>query len=260
MEENNLSAQGGSASGGENKDLNVGTPVPNNNNQQIAAAIIIAGLVIAGAILIKGNGLSTGGTPTTAARKLNPSTAKVIGLDTKAFNTCLASGKFADKIQADIDDGAGAGVNGTPSSFILKDGKVVASIGGAQPFEQVMQQIGDAKASTAKILDIKMKPISADDHILGNIGAKIVILEYSDLECPYCKVFHKTMHQVIESNPDIAWVYRHYPIPQLHPKAFHEAEASECAWEQGGNDAYWKYMDKIFEITPSNNGLDVKEL
>ena len=69
------------------------------------------------------------------------------------------------------------------------------------------------------------------------------------------------MHQVIaNSNGKVAWVYRHYPIPQLHPKAFHEAEATECAFEQGGNDAFWKYTDRVFEITPSNNGLDVVEL
>lgn len=104
-------------------------------------------------------------------------------------------------------------------------------------------------------------PISSNDHIIGNVNAKIVIVEYSDLECPFCKVFHETMHKVIEnSNADVAWVYRHYPIPQLHPKAFHEAEASECAWEQGGNDAFWKYTDRVFEITPSNNGLEVAEL
>ena len=69
------------------------------------------------------------------------------------------------------------------------------------------------------------------------------------------------MHQVIREKGDqVAWVYRHYPIPELHPKAFHEAEATECAWEQGGNSTFWKYIDKIFEITPSNNGLDEAKL
>jgi len=98
-------------------------------------------------------------------------------------------------------------------------------------------------------------------HITGNPNAKLVIVEYSDLECPYCKAFHATMHRVVEnSNGNVAWVFRHYPIPQLHPKAFHEAEATECAWEQGGDDAFWKYTDRVFEITPSNNGLDVAEL
>ena len=69
------------------------------------------------------------------------------------------------------------------------------------------------------------------------------------------------MQQIVTEMPEeVAWVYRQYPIPQLHPKAFQEAEATECAWEQGGNDAFWRYADKIFEITPSNNGLELTEL
>src|SRR3990167_2021920 len=55
------------------------------------------------------------------------------------------------------------------------------------------------------------RPVSADDHILGDINAKIVIIEYSDLECPFCKVFHNTLHQVVDSNNGkVAWVYIHY--------------------------------------------------
>jgi len=101
------------------------------------------------------------------------------------------------------------------------------------------------------------RPVSSADHIIGSLNARLVIVEYSDLECPFCKVFHDTMHKVVDnSNGKVAWVFRHYPIPQLHSKAFREAEATECAWEQGENDAFWKYTDRLFEITPSNNGLD----
>ena len=224
-----------------------------NNSQQIAGAIIIAGVIIAGAILLKGTGDISG-----AASK---TISKTIGLNVRNFNTCLASGKFKNKIQADIDDGIKAGVNGTPSSFILKDGKVVDTIGGALPFEKVKEQIADALKNEKQPIATQMRPVSSDEHILGNANAKIIVVEYSDLECPFCKVFHNTMHQVVEkSNGDVAWVYRQYPIPQLHPKAFHEAEATECAWEQGGNKAFWKYIDKVFEITPSNNGLDESKL
>ena len=224
-----------------------------NNSQQIAGAIIIAGVIIAGAILLKG----TGDTSPAASKTIS----KMVGLNVRNFNTCLASGKFKDKIQADIDDGIKAGVNGTPSSFILKNGQVVGTIPGALPFEQVMEQIADVLKNEKQGVATQMRPVSADEHILGNANAKIVIVEYSDLECPFCKVFHNTMHQVVEkSNGDVAWVYRQYPIPQLHPKAFHEAEATECAWEQGGNKAFWKYIDKLFEITTSNNGLDESRL
>lgn len=124
----------------------------------------------------------------------------------------------------------------------------------------------DAKPSpkAPAVNDISNFPgraVSASDHILGSVSAQTIIVEYSDFECPFCKSFHNTMHQVVDdSNGQAAWVYRHYPIPQLHPKAAREAEASECAYEQGGNEAFWKYADRIFEITPSNNGLDEAEL
>ncbi|HYD90806.1 MAG TPA: thioredoxin domain-containing protein [Flavobacterium sp.] len=109
--------------------------------------------------------------------------------------------------------------------------------------------------------NIEVRPVSSSDHILGNPKAKVVIVEYSDLECPFCKVFHSTMHQIVnDSKGEVAWVYRHYPISQLHPKAFREAEATECAWDQGGNDAFWKYTDRLFEVTASNNKLDEAEL
>jgi len=104
------------------------------------------------------------------------------------------------------------------------------------------------------------RAVGIDEHIVGNPNAQIIILEYSDLECPFCKTFHGTMHQIVEnSNGKVAWVYRHYPL-EFHTKAFAEAEAAECAWDQGGNDAFWEYVDRIFEITPSNNGLDTAKL
>ncbi len=107
----------------------------------------------------------------------------------------------------------------------------------------------------------EIRPVSPDEHIIGNSNAKVVIVEYSDLECPFCKVFHNTMHQIVDNNNgDVAWVFRHYPIPSLHQKAMNEAVATECAWEQGGNEAFWKYTDKLFEVTTSNDGLDEKEL
>ena len=222
-----------------------------NNNQQIASAIIVAGILVAGAILLKGSSA-----PIVNQGATSKPISKMVGLNVKAFNNCLASGKFKDKIQADIDDGTRAGVNGTPASFLLKDGKVVDAIAGALPLEQVNRQIEAALKNEKTAMPIELRPLSGSDHIWGNPNAKIIIVEYSDLECPFCKVFHQTLHQVVEKNAEVAWVYRHYPILGLHPKAFREAEATECAFEQGGNDMFWKYTDKLFEVTPSNNGLD----
>lgn len=106
----------------------------------------------------------------------------------------------------------------------------------------------------------KPRPVTAEDHIRGSIDADIFIIEYSDIECPFCKLFHSTMQQVMDEYGEegqVAWVYRHFPIPQLHKKAQTEAEATECVAELGGNDAFWSYIDRIFEVTPSNDGLDL---
>jgi len=109
--------------------------------------------------------------------------------------------------------------------------------------------------------EIDIAPVSDKDHILGSRNAKVVIVEYSDTECPFCKVFHATMKQVLSTyGTDVAWVYRHFPIAQLHAKATKEAEATECAAELGGNQAFWKYIDQVFELTNSNDSLDAAEL
>ena len=139
--------------------------------------------------------------------------------------------------------------------FALKDNPSPAPVAQA-PQAQVAEQ------DVIKALG-NMKPVAVDDHIRGNPDAPIKIVEFSDTECPFCKRFHETMKQVMDEYGDtgkVAWVYRHFPLDQLHSKARKEAEALECAGAQGGNDAFWKYADRIYEITPSNDRLDVSEL
>lgn len=109
--------------------------------------------------------------------------------------------------------------------------------------------------------EIKIEPLNDKDHVRGKLDAKVFVVEFSDLECPFCKKFHPTLLQMYKEYGDkIAWGYRHFPLDQLHPKARKEAEATECAAELGGNDAFWKFTDKIYEITPANNGLDPAKL
>lgn len=105
---------------------------------------------------------------------------------------------------------------------------------------------------------ISVAPITKEDHIRGKEDARLTFVEYSDFECPFCKVFHETMKQVLVAYPnDVKWVYRNFPLDSLHSKARPEAEASECAAEQG---KFWEFADKIFSVTPSNNGLNLDDL
>jgi len=128
--------------------------------------------------------------------------------------------------------------------------------------EVAAQVANNPSPVTTASLD-QMKAVSKEDHILGSFDAPVKIVEYSDSECPFCKRFHSVMQQVMAEYGDsgkVAWVYRHYPIPQLHAKATKEAEAMECANELGGNEKFWAYTDRLYEITPSNDGLAVTEL
>ena len=118
----------------------------------------------------------------------------------------------------------------------------------------------DAGALEANMLK-NVKPVTQSDHVRGATNPKIVVVEYSDTECPFCKVFHAAMQRIVSEYPnDVAWVYRHFPLAQLHPKAFKESVATECAAALGGNEMFWKYTDRLLEVTPSNNGLDPAEL
>lgn len=109
--------------------------------------------------------------------------------------------------------------------------------------------------------NIQLAPITAQDWVKGKRNAKVSVVEFSDTECPFCKRFHPTMQQLVKEYPNnVNWVYRHFPLTSLHPKAPKEAEATECAGELGGNDGFWKYLDKLFEVTPANNGLDPAQL
>ena len=98
----------------------------------------------------------------------------------------------------------------------------------------------------------KVKPISKEDHVQGDANAQVTLFEYSDLECPFCKRFHPSVLQLMkEYKGKVKWVYRHFPL-SFHANAQKEAEASECAASVGGHDAFWKYIDTIYERTTSN--------
>lgn len=98
----------------------------------------------------------------------------------------------------------------------------------------------------------KKPEITKTDYVRGDKNAKVTLVEYSDLECPFCKRFHTTMQQVIKEYGDtVKWIYRHYPL-SFHANAQKEAEATECAGKLGGNETFWKYTDAILERTTSN--------
>lgn len=121
-----------------------------------------------------------------------------------------------------------------------------------QPTQGALQQTGSTD---------NVNPLTSTDHVRGNPDARVIIVEYSDFECPFCKSFHLTMQQIMDEygkDGQVAWVYRHFPLDQLHPvKARLEAITSECVAEIGGNNAFWQFTDRFFELTPSNNQTNI---
>lgn len=88
---------------------------------------------------------------------------------------------------------------------------------------------------------------SAQDHIIGSPNAPVVLIEYSDFQCPYCSIVYPTLKRIVEeSNGQIAWVMRNFPLTSIHPEANPAANAAECVAEQLGNDGWWKFADAIF--------------
>lgn len=151
-----------------------------------------------------------------------------------------------------------------PIAIVIAGALIAVAVyfGGAKGPNTVSTQKTDtAPGQAAQKAVGQVRAVTNSDHIRGPKNAKVTVIEYSDLECPFCKRFHATMQQLLKEYPnDVRWVYRHFPLDALHAKARREAEATECAGELGGSDKFWAYTDRLFEVTPSNNNLDEGEL
>ncbi len=108
----------------------------------------------------------------------------------------------------------------------------------------------------------KVNPVTADEHIKGSPDAPIKIVEFSDYDCPFCARHHDVMNAITDkySGDDVAWVFRHFLLEQLHPQAPAVALASECVAEIGGNDAFWKFTDDYFTARGSGDKTPHGEL
>ena len=101
----------------------------------------------------------------------------------------------------------------------------------------------------------KVVAVSNDDYIRGNEKAKVMLIEYSDFECPFCGRFHPTTNQVLSEYGDaVALVYRQYPL-SFHPNAQKAAEASLCVGAQKGSDGFWKYADSVFAVNEKDGKI-----
>lgn len=89
--------------------------------------------------------------------------------------------------------------------------------------------------------------------IYGNVNARFTLVEFSDLECPFCKRFHETPKQIVEnSKGNVNWQWKHLPLGFHNPAAKRQALAAECVREQKGNKAFWVFIDDVFQQSRGN--------
>jgi len=183
--------------------------------------------------------------------------------------------KFDDKFTQSQDMATDVNARGTPHFFI--NGRRLV---GAQPFDAFKKVIDDqlakAKALVAKgtpkarVYDEIMKegkeppppekkevaPPPADSPFKGAATAKIVIQEWSDFECPFCKRVEPTVTEIEkEYGQKVKIVWRNLPLP-FHKSAQPAAEAAREAYEQKGNDGFWKFHAKLFEAQGTPDGIE----
>lgn len=88
-------------------------------------------------------------------------------------------------------------------------------------------------------------PVGSHDHVAGPDEAPVTLVEYGDLECPYCRMAHPIVKAAQRAlGNQLRFAFRHFPLKEIHPHAPHAAEAAESAGAQG---KFWDMHDIIFE-------------
>lgn len=205
--------------------------------------------------------------------------AEGVGVETVAYQECVASGRFNEQIDKGAIDAQALGFNGTPSFQLVADGlDDTYTLIGAQPLEtfqsyldslisgeaptdpETGQDAGEASepAGLPFWADIEtgLQPDPdrpgvnlAGDHYKGNPDASVVVVEFSDYECPFCRDHaietQPLIDETLVDTGDVLWVFKHLPR-NIHPRARVAAVAAECAGDQG---QFWEMHDLLFETS-----------
>ncbi len=178
-----------------------------------------------------------------------------MGLDAATFEACLQSGRFDDEVEANFAEGRALGVSATPTFFI--NGYPVP---GAQP-EQIFDfAIGLAAEGRLAEAYVQPEPQPEPDPTqsmdvplgdaprIGDPDAPVVIIEYTDYQCPFCaRHFRQTYPRILENyiqTGTVLYIFKDFPLTNIHPQAQMAAEAARCAGNQG---SYLGMHDLLFE-------------
>jgi len=191
--------------------------------------------------------------------------AEKLGLDWDAVKKAIDGNKFGDRFDSSVDLASDLQARGTPHFFVNG-----VRLSGAQPFDafkkSIDEQLAKAKGlvskgiSRGKVYEEIMKEgkgppapekkdVPAPDASSASKGgnnAKVVIQEFSDFQCPFCKRVEPTVQAIEkEYGNKIKIVWRHMPLP-FHKNAPQAAEAAQEAFAQKGSAAFWTFHDKLF--------------
>lgn len=174
-----------------------------------------------------------------------PQVQGIIFADQKAFELAVANAVksqhlIPEKVQSGDDSGSL-----TKQQFNARVAQALEDI-------RTAQLIGEIKAKKEKYANAA-NTVPEERHLYGNVNARFVIKEFSDLECPYCKRFFETPKAVADrSNGQVAVEWFHTPLSFHDPVATNEAVATECVAKLGGNRAFWASLQHIFDTTYGN--------
>ena len=110
-------------------------------------------------------------------------------------------------------------------------------------------------------------PVGPRDHAEGPDDAAVTLVEYGDYQCPYCGRAHRIVKEIQERlGPRLRFVFRNFPLSDIHPNAQHAAEAAESAAAQGHfremHDLLFEHqralLDRHLEEYASEIGLDLR--
>ncbi|WP_259675337.1 DsbA family protein [Burkholderia pseudomallei] len=90
---------------------------------------------------------------------------------------------------------------------------------------------------------------AAPSWVYGNVQARYALIEYADLECPYCKAYFPVLKAWIDAHPDVNWQWQHRPLAIHEPAATREARLAECAGRTNGNEGFWRAVAWIYANT-----------
>lgn len=113
---------------------------------------------------------------------------------------------------------------------------ILLSLGFLYAFANYISQKSESQKASLKLRN--------DDWEKGSPGKEVVIVEYSDFQCPACASYYPIVKNLIEQSDQVTFVYRHFPLSQVHQNARIAAYAAEAA---GRQDNFWQMHDKLFE-------------